>query len=165
MKSIVGVVFTDHPIKHLENIGFILNQRNDTEVFGYREFICHFLPGQGLNDCFEIREVLDENLYFNFCKKENFAPFISENSSFLKPVVHPNSVYCIEEILTESMPSCELSHYLSVKKRHPLWALKLKCNNLQTFAQCASEEKKVIWKNQDCFLTQLGPSCFDLVIS
>lgn len=165
MKTVVGVVFTDHPVLHLESLGFLLKKVDESEKLGYRGFVCHLSSNHGLKYNFEIREVLDEDLYYSFNKKNNFAPFIMDNTIFPEKVSHPNTVESVEEILNDSMAPSDLSHFLSIKKRHPLWALRLKCKDLSTFEKFAPHEMKIQWENKSAFVVHLGQSCFDLVVT
>lgn len=165
IKTVVGFSFTDYPVNHLQKMGFLLRRNDGTLKRGYREFICFLPDNAGLGLSFEIREILEEELYFSFVEKKDFSPFITENAASFIESSQLNSVSSIQEILDASMPDGDLKIFLEIKKKYPLWALRLKCDDFNIFRSLAESEKKVSWQGHEAILIQLGESCFDLLIT
>ena len=161
----MGFSFTDNPAQHLNELGFSFHCDESSLASGYKSFLFPFLTGAGIDRSIEIREVLDEEAYFQFQKRRSFSPFESENASGLREWQHPNSAYCIQAVLDNQMQQCELKDYLQIRKKYPLWALWLKCADFELFGSYTKSEKNIIWQNQPAVLIHLGQSCFDLVIT
>ena len=165
LKTFVGYVFTDHPIRYLSELGFTLKSSDETLKNGYRQHLCFLSPDDGLGLSIEIREILDENLYFQFDPKKKFAPFEKESTARYIQTDHPNSAYCVYKIINEHLENGELKHFLKIRKLHPTWALWIKCKNIIYFEDKMNDVKKVKLQNHDALLIRLGETCFDLLIS
>lgn len=168
MKMVVGFSFTDYPVQYLIEMGFLFQCNEFNRERGYRECLCTFLPHLGSGLSIEIREILEEDVYTQFHKQKNFSPFEYENTTFPTDKIiqqHPNSVYCVQGILTEDMEPGELKDYFKYKKPYPLWALWLKCKDINNFSTVLKSEKTFLWQKKKAILLHLGQSCFDLLIT
>ena len=162
IKTAVGFIFTEQPVHQLTELGFSLRRNDDTLKFGYREFLCLFAEA---NMGFELREVLDEDLYFKFDPRGKFAPFEYEKAAVPGPTVHANTVYELHQVLDERMENGDLKKIIKIRKSHPLWALWLRCEKFDYFMKDTAGLRQVEWRGREAVLITLGQSCFDLVIT
>lgn len=168
LKTVVGFTFTENPLQRLIADGFMFQSDETSLVNGYRKFICPLSAQLGSGLSIEIREVIDETVYFkihNENQNNNFSPFVNENSELINEIKHPNSIYFAESILGEEMQEGELKDYLKIRKQYPIWALWLKCYDFELFNRRAKPDKYFHWKNQNAALIHLGQSCFDLIVT
>ena len=170
MKTVVGFSFTDSPVQHLTDLGFSFHGYEETLKYGYREFSCCFesLNKQSSDPLLhlEIREVIDEVVYFKFQSQKNFSPFIAEKNSLNKIDQHLNGAIGVEEVLFSDIENSEMKKYFLLKKKYPLWAVWLKCRDLKKFENYDSDFFEVVeWRNQKALLIPMGPLCYDLLIT
>lgn len=170
LKTVVGFAFTENPLQRLMAGGFTF-QCNERLAYGYREFICPLSAQLGSGLSIEIREIIDEVAYFKIQaeirngNEKIFSPFINENSELINEIQHPNSIYFVESVLGEEMQEGELKDYLKIRKQYPIWALWLKCHDLEIFNKQVKPDKYFYWQNHNAALIHLGQSCFDLIVT
>lgn len=164
MKTLVGYSFTEAPIQRLKQAGFDLVRNDETLEKGYREFIIPFSESIGLGLSLEFREILDEELYFQFQNKREFDPHESESKKNNLKFNHANDVRSIAAIYGENLPEGELKDYLKLRKVHSLWLVILKCQSDYFFKNKSVVDRYFNWNEREAALIHLGQSCFDLLI-
>ena len=165
MKTIVGFCFTEQPIKHLTEIGFVFQRNDELTLKGYREFICLLPENRGTGHSLEIREILNEEIYFQFQTQKNFNPFENENSALCTLVSQPHLIQNVQGLLDANMEEGDLKNYLSIRKIHPLWAVWLKCADFSILQKSVTTEKLISWRGQPAMVISMGESCYDLVVT
>lgn len=165
MKTIVGFTFTETLIDELTRSGFKFIRNDSTLKNGYYEYLCILNPIADLPQALEIREVVDEVVYFANKNKKDFSPFISELPLDIPAAIHENTVYQVKNILDESMIDGELKFFLKIRKTHSIWALEIGCKDLNKFMKLADSALTFNWNNKKAALIHLGTSCFDLLVT
>lgn len=165
MELAVGYVFTSSLIEDLQQRGFELTGVNS--IPGCHRFVCK-LAGDGVLSGFELREVLEEELYFKGREPKDFHPFVDKNSKIPNGgfAEQPNSVVKFRKCLwLDQMESNDLKQYLSIRKVFGLCALWLECTDWERFQRMAKPDRIFMWNETNAGLIHLGPSSFDLVIT
>lgn len=163
MKTIVGFTFTETLIEELTRSGFKYIRNDSTLKNGYYEYVCVLNPNADMPQALEIREVVDEVVYFANTNKKDFSPFISDLPLTTLATTQENTVYQVKNIIDESMIDGELKFFLKIRKTHSIWALELSCKDLNKFMKLA-DSLIFNWNNKKAALIHLGTSCFDLLV-
>lgn len=164
VKTVVGYSFTDKPIQRLRQAGFSLIQNDHTLNKGYREFVIPLADSLGLGMSLEIREVLDEELYFAFQKKREFVPFVSERQDQFSKTEHLNKSICINAIYDQNLPDSDLKSFLKIRKIHPIRLVIIKCKE-DFFKQNPNlADQSFKWNHKEAALIHLGQNCYDLLM-
>ena len=163
MKIFVGYIFTETPIANLRQRGFDFLKEETNHIRGYRAFKLKLSGG-----VIELREVIDEDIYFKFNHKKSFEPFVencldsqtsklSENKNSVESVVQS---YTLDQIETQ-----ELHDYLRLRKEFTgLVALGLCAKDVQVFNKVANPDKQFVLDKNQVSLIHTGPNCFDFII-
>lgn len=164
MKTIVGFCFTEQPLKHLAEMGLLFQRGESYEARGYREFLYPLSPHLGLDVNLEIREILNEDIYFTYQDKKNFESFEYQNPTLLsQPQFSP--VEYVQGYINSNIENSPLKDQLNYRKPHSLWAVWIKSENFENILAHAKDEKLIIWRNQPALLISMGQSCYDLLIT
>ncbi|MCB0370371.1 MAG: hypothetical protein KDD45_13340 [Bdellovibrionales bacterium] len=168
MKTLVGFTFTEIILKQLSNAGFNFIRSDSTLNKGYYQNLLLFASHSDEVQALEIREVIDENLYFQNQTKKDFAPFVTDLDfdSHLS-CIHPNSVYQINRQLQEQdfTDASKLHVFLKLRKLHPIWAIQLSCHQFEKIKTLSHSEFIFSWQENEALLIHLGTSCFDLLVT
>lgn len=157
----VGYIFTEWPLRDLEERGFRFHEDHRGLPQGYRAYTAVFPDATG----FQIREILDEATYKKATGIEHFGPCVIEAPYDLSPQTQLNSVFGLDSAVVPSqMEACELKTYLEIRKPFVPWALWLKCEDFALFCRRARPDRIFQWKNHQLALIHMGPSCFDLLV-
>lgn len=160
MGSVTGFLFSQASIEELIERGFDFIE--DPAPEGFRIFKVILNDSEG----FQFHVISDENLYRQSHPVEHFAPFLSEFSPSGGSKKQGNTVYRLEEILTEkNLADGDLYNYLRIRKLGGVWALHLNCENFEVFCQRAKPDKFYDLHGKPAALIHLGPSSFDLLIT
>jgi len=166
MKRAVGIDFTEGFVKNLRQRGFTCTALSDSVVNGFQSY---FFPLKDLRreyDGFEIHVVYDEVEYLRFMGFEHFCPFIKNALSSAAEPKHLNTVEAFESVIFPSeLKTSELNRLLELRKNFPIAALELKCRSLKEFFRIANPQRTFEIRGETAALLQLGPSCFDLLIT
>lgn len=165
MELAVGFVFTSSLIEDLQQRGFALATLNS--IPGCHRFVCR-LAGDGVLSGFELREVLEEELYFKGRETKDFHPFVDKCLEIPKGnfAEQFNSVVNFRKCLwLDQMESSDLKQYLSIRKVFGLCALWLECADWERFQATAKPDRIFMWNETKAGLIHLGPSSFDLVVT
>lgn len=169
MRTLVGFSFTESVIEELTYYGFKFIKNETTISKGYYQYLYLLEPNEEKIAALEIREIIDEVLYFSDSANKNFSPFINEFDAgplnLPQFVEHTNTVYKIKSILTDRMTDGSLQLFLQLRKVHPLWAVELECRDFQKFIEIVKPERYFDWHNKKAILIHLGTSCCDLLIT
>lgn len=171
MNSLVSYTFTHGFIQQLSSLGFTLITNDLIKERGYIQYLipfsseftyiqskdCHF-------SCLEFREIHDEVLYLSNQKHKDFSPFFSTPRLQIKDVDHPNSSTEIISLLDEAMPESELQLFLKIRKKYPLWAVVIQCEQLNSFKNSTITSHSFNWNTKQALLLHLGPSSLDLIM-
>lgn len=169
MELAVGYVFTPSLIADLSRRGFVFEQLNS--IPGCHRFVCFLDSSNGTLGGFELREVVDEDLYFQGRQVRDFHPFLFVDPDLggLNPrpsKEQKNSAFRIRSVmLLNELPAGELRQFLKIRKNFMLCALWLECGEWEPFLERAKPDKIFTHEKRQCSLIHLGPSCFDLVVT
>lgn len=162
MNTFTGFIFTKWPLEDLHERGFRFQAGPHSLEDGYLTFSVLF-PDQS---SFQIREVLEEQLYKKANQIERFEPSLLPLSIAVDPLSQSNSLLGVKEAIGENhFEDCDLMTYLKIRKPFPLWALWMECENFEQFCKVAKPDRIFTWKGQEVALVHLGPNCFDFIVT
>jgi hypothetical protein len=160
----INYIFTSEPLRELKARGFFVHNLPPIESEGY-------IPSQIIftdETIYELREILDEELYLKKFKIQRFEPRATEKTSFhsVKFVNHPNGIESLvpQEENKAILENSNVRDYLKWRKPSPLKALTFSCKNLDHFKEVAHPEKQFQIDQETYLLIHLGPNCIDLLV-
>lgn len=160
MKFYVGYIFTESVIDRLSAIGFSFQKNDATLKDGYREFILAFPNSENI----ELRQIVDEDLYFKSQNKKDLSPFFYDTIKELDYKNQPNTAISVSGFVDKNMDDCALKEFLQIRKRHSIWGLILNCTDFEKFKKMSETENFFTWQNHKTAVIHLGSACFDLII-
>lgn len=161
---IIGIDFTTGVIDRLRGRGFAVSEILE-DTHGFRAyFVTLEDPSQQFGGL-EFHVVTDEEAYLKYHGRANFHPFVKEIPSASGEVLHENTVYLLEGVLTnDSQHSRELGIYLGLKKGFNLACVVVRCRDFQKFCALAKPDALYTYQEQPAALIHLGPSCYDILV-
>lgn len=164
MGTYINYIFTQEPIKELSDRGFMIQSIDRSEDEGYISWQIIFQ-----NDVvYELREILDEDIYLQKYKIKRFEPrFVSEKPLLTFPAVtHPNGILGLVDPSENArvLEEGPLRDYLKWRKPSLLKGLTFECRDLNYLNQVAHPEKKFSINEGSYSLIHLGPNCIDLIV-
>lgn len=163
MKIFTGYAFTEEPILHLKEKGFVFHKIENTEKHGYQSYVAAFANDVG----FEIREILEEEEYLKFNPVKSFKPTQTTQNIQIPVQKHLNTVISFLGLVdTETTTNYnEITNYFKIRKASNLWALRLECQNFKLFNDVSKPDRTFDLNGQTAALIHLGPNCFDLLVT
>lgn len=155
MKIAIGFAFTSGPIESLKARGFHF----EDQIVGLQPSPEHEIAG------FKLEVVQDETDYRSSRNEHPFWPHLKEVDAF-QAAVHPNTVVSVKRaITTDLVKDPELVAHWANRKFGPFVALWIHCADIETFKRVAKPDKQLRFEGETVFVVEMGPNCFDLLVS